>query len=57
MQQPLDELMAAVSSRCSIKMGDVIFTGDAGRGYPLAPGDRLTATIGGKPVLDVKVKL
>ena len=57
MQQPLDELMAAVSSRCSIKMGDAIFTGDAGGGYTLAPGDRLTATIGGKPVLDVKVKL
>lgn len=57
MQQPLDEMIAAVSSRCSIKMGDMIFTGDAGLGHQLAPGDRLTATIGGQPVLDVKVKL
>lgn len=57
MQQPLDELMAAVSSRCSIKMGDMILTGDAGQGHRLETGDRLTATIGGKPVLDVRVKL
>lgn len=57
MQQPLHELMAAVSTRCSIKMGDMILTGDAGQGHLLAPGDRLTATIGGKPVLDVKVRL
>lgn len=57
MQQPLHELISAVSTRCSIKMGDMILTGDAGQGHQLAPGDRLTATIGGKPVLDVKVKL
>lgn len=57
MHQPLDELIAAVSTRCSIKMGDLLLTGDAGPGHTLAPGDRLTASIGGQPVLDVKVRL
>lgn len=53
----LDHLLAGISQRCSIKMGDMIFTGDAGSGHNLAPGDRITATIGGRQVLDVKVKL
>lgn len=57
MRQSLEELLAGVSVRCSIKMGDLLFTGDTGEGHVLAPGDRLTATIGGKPVLDVKVRL
>ena len=54
---PLDHLLAAVSVRCSIKMGDIIVTGDAASGRVLAPGDRLTAVIDGNPVLDVKVRL
>ena len=53
----LDELLAGVSTRCSIKMGDLLFTGDAGKGHVLEPGDRLTADIGGKQILDVRVKL
>lgn len=57
MHQPLDQLIGAVSTRCSIKMGDLLITGDAGPGHTLSPGDRLTATIDGKPVLDVKVRL
>jgi 2-keto-4-pentenoate hydratase/2-oxohepta-3-ene-1,7-dioic acid hydratase in catechol pathway len=57
MQHSLDDLLAAVSTRCSIKMGDVMFTGDAGPVHQLAPGDRLTAAVGDKPVLDIKVKL
>ncbi len=57
MCHPLDELLAAVSMRSSIKMGDFLFTGDAGPGHQLAPGDRLTATIGGQEVLNVKVRL
>ena len=57
MQHGLDDLLAAVSTRCSIKMGDVMFTGDAGPVHQLAPGDRLTAAVGDKPVLDIKVKL
>ncbi len=54
---PLDEMLAAVSTRCSIKMGDLLLTGDAGEGHVLAVGDRLTACIGDRQVLDVKVRL
>ena len=57
MQQPIDELLAAVSTRCSIKMGDLLLTGDTATGHLLKPGDRLTATIAGTQVLDVKVRL
>ena len=54
---PLAELLSAVSTRCSIKMGDLLFTGDAGEGHAMAPGDRLRATVNGRQVLDVNVKL
>ena len=57
MQHPLDELIAAVSIRCSIKMGDLLFTGDAGGDHAVSPGDHLTASIGSRQVLDVKVRL
>ena len=57
MHQSVDELLSAVSRRCSIKMGDLLLTGDAGAGHTLAPGDHLTASIAGRQVLDVKVKL
>ena len=57
MRHTLDDLLAAVSTRCSIKMGDLLFTGEAGEGHRLVPGDRLSANIGGKQVLDVKVRL
>jgi len=54
---PLDNMLAAVSTRCSIKMGDLLFTGEAGAAHTLAPGDCLTASIAGRQVLDVKVRL
>lgn len=57
MRHPLADLLSAVSTRCSIKMGDVLVTGDAATGRALSPGDRLTARVNGKPVLDVKVRL
>jgi hypothetical protein len=38
-------------------MGDLLFTGDAGLCHVLAPGDHLTATVAGQPVLDIKVRL
>jgi len=53
----INDLLARVSVRCSIKMGDLLFTGDCGEGHALQAGDRLTASIQGKQVLDVKVKL
>jgi len=43
--------------RCSIKMGDLLLTGDCAPAHALTPGDRLSATINGTTVLDVKVKL
>lgn len=57
MRWPLTDMLAGVSSRCSIKMGDVLLTGDAGQPVTLHPGNRLTATVAGKQVLDVKVRL
>lgn len=57
MIQPVDDLLAAVSTRCSIKMGDLLLTGDTASGHQLKAGDRLTANICGRQVLDVKVKL
>lgn len=57
MQHPLEELIAATSTRCSIKMGDLLFTGEAGEALAMTPGDHLTASINGNQVLDVKVRL
>lgn len=57
MRCPLHELIAAASTRCSIKMGDLLFTGDAGDDSDVCPGEHLTASIGGQQVLDVKVRL
>ena len=57
MRWSVADMLAGVSSRCSIKMGDLLFTGNAGEGVQLQPGQRLTATIGGKPVLNVNVRL
>jgi len=54
---PLEQLLSAVSVRCSIKMGDILVTGDASQPITLAAGDRLTAVIDGTSVLDVKVRL
>lgn len=57
MLSPLDEMVSVVSRRCSIKMGDLLFTGDTAQGITLAPGMVLTAGICGRQVLDVKVRL
>lgn len=57
MRLPLADMLAAVSTRCSIKMGDLLLTGDAGNGIALQPGNHLTARIAGRQVLDVKVRL
>lgn len=57
MHQPVGELLSAVSRRCSIKMGDLLLTGEAGQAHTLAAGDHLTACVGGNQVLDVRVKM
>jgi len=58
LQTGVDDLLAQLSVRCSIKMGDLLLTGDcAAAGHDLTAGDRLTASVAGNPVLDVKVRL
>ena len=57
MVMPLADMIAAVSTRCSIKMGDMLFTGDCAEQIVLTPGMRLTARIADRQVLDVKVRL
>ena len=57
MRWPLDDMIAGISSRCSIKMGDIIITGETSRPTTIVPGNHLTATIGGRQVLNVKVRL
>ncbi len=54
---PLADMVSAVSTRCSIKMGDLLFTGDCGPRVVLKPGMRLTASLGDVPLLDVRVRL
>lgn len=54
---PLADMLARVSIRCSVKMGDMLFTGNAGEEKTLTAGTRLAASIGGRQVLDVKVRL
>lgn len=57
MRHSIDNIIAACSTRCSIKMGDLLITGDAGNQLLLTPGHKLTACINGQHVLDVKVRL
>lgn len=57
MTWPLHDMVAAVSTRCSIKMGDILFTGDAAPALQLVSGMHLTACIGNRQLLDVKVRL
>lgn len=57
MRLPLDDMLSRVSTRCSIKMGDLLLTGETGPAVTLQPGDHLTARIAGRQVLDVKVRL
>jgi len=53
----LDTLIGQMSVRCSIKMGDLIFTGECGPRHTLTPGDCLTARVHDRTVLDIKVRL
>lgn len=57
MKMPLADMLSRVSTRCSIKMGDLLLTGDAGEGITLEPGCHLAGRIAGRQVLDVKVRL
>ena len=57
MALPLADMVSAVSTRCSIKMGDLLFTGDCAPAVTLSPGMHLTASLGNVPLLDVRVRL
>ena len=57
MVMPLGDMIATVSTRCSIKMGDMLFTGDCGPHVTLSPGMHLTASLGDITLLDVRVKM
>ncbi len=50
------EIIAYVSQFFSLKMGDLIFTGTPAGVGPVKIGDRLTASIDGKTLLDFDVK-
>ncbi len=50
------EIIAYVSQFFSLKMGDLIFTGTPAGVGPVKIGDRLTASIEGKTLLDFDVK-
>lgn len=57
MVMPLADMVSAVSTRCSIKMGDLLFTGDCAPGVALTAGMHLTASLGETRLLDVRVKM
>ncbi len=52
----VDELIAYVSQFITLKMGDLIFTGTPAGVGTLHRGDRLTATLEGRPQLDIDIK-
>ena len=54
---PLGDMISTVSTRCSIKMGDLLFTGDCAPHLTLAPGMHLTASLDEHPILDVRVRM
>jgi 2-keto-4-pentenoate hydratase/2-oxohepta-3-ene-1,7-dioic acid hydratase in catechol pathway len=53
---PVDEIIARVSRFVTLRMGDLIYTGTPVGVGPVAPGDRLTATLEGHELLDFAIK-
>jgi 2-keto-4-pentenoate hydratase/2-oxohepta-3-ene-1,7-dioic acid hydratase in catechol pathway len=52
----VDEIIAHVSRFVTLKMGDLIYTGTPVGVGPVAPGDRLTATLEGRELFDFAIK-
>ena len=52
----VDELIAHVSRFVTLKMGDLIYTGTPVGVGPVTPGDRLTASLEGRTLLDFAIK-
>ncbi len=52
----VDRIIAHVSRFVTLKMGDLIFTGTPAGVGPLSKGDRITAGLEGRKLLDIAVK-
>ena len=52
----IDRIIAHVSRYFSLRMGDLIFTGTPTGVGPVSEGDRLTATLEGRTMLDFEIK-
>jgi 2-keto-4-pentenoate hydratase/2-oxohepta-3-ene-1,7-dioic acid hydratase in catechol pathway len=52
----VDEIIAHVSRFVTLKMGDLIYTGTPVGVGPVAPGDRLTASLEGEELLNFAIK-
>ncbi len=52
----VDEIIAHVSRFVTLKMGDLLYTGTPVGVGPVAPGDRLSATLEGEELLDFQIK-
>jgi 2-keto-4-pentenoate hydratase/2-oxohepta-3-ene-1,7-dioic acid hydratase in catechol pathway len=52
----VDEIISRVSRFVTLKMGDLIYTGTPVGVGPVTPGDRLTASLEGRTLLDFAIK-
>lgn len=52
----VDEIIAHVSKFMTLKMGDLIYTGTPVGVGPIAPGDRLVASLEGRTLLDFDIR-
>ena len=52
----VDEIIAHVSKFMTLKMGDLIYTGTPVGVGPVAPGDRLVASLEGRTLLDFDIR-
>lgn len=52
----VDEIIAYVSQFVTLKIGDLIYTGTPVGVGPVQPGDRLTASLEGRGLLDFQIK-
>ena len=53
---PVDRIVSYVSQFLTLRMGDLIYTGTPAGVGPVAPGDRLTASLEGEALLDFDIR-
>lgn len=56
MSHDFDHMIELVSTYFTLKMGDIIVNIDNSKSHVLTIGQNLTATIGGKPSLKIRIK-